>query len=753
MRPHRNSLGRLNRVVLVLTAGLLALPGGYRSAADQEEPPEPKQQNTLARFITVASPIEDGKITNTALKLQSEAARESLSAVLVLEITRGSDKFGPIYELAKFLTEDLPNVRTVAWIPETVDGNKVVLALACQEIVMHPDAELGDIGRGQPVDQVDRDFVLSLVKKRHNAKLSRALVLGMMDRQEAVLKIRTGDADQSETQVVTEDELKRKRDAGVIIKDVETIKERGVIGTFSGRQARDHDILVVQTAETRGEVADLYNLPAESLRDEPTGEAPKPFLIKVNGMIEPVLETFIERQIDRALGRGANLLIFEVDSPGGFLLSSTNLAHKIADLDPKKVRTVAYIGKDQEAMSGAAIVSLGCDEIYMHPGAQIGDAGPIEMREGGQFQHAEEKILSPLRLTLKDLADRKNRPAAVAMSMADRNLQVYQVTNKETGKVWYMSDDEIHNGNGVWIKGQLVAASKEGLLLTVNGEEAHELKLAEPPVQDLDELKQRLDLPADAKLVAVEKTALDTLIFVLNTSAALSVLLVIAIVCIYIEAHFVSGLFGIISALCFTLLFWSRFLGGTAGWLEVVLFLLGLACMGLEIFVIPGFGVFGISGGLLVFASLILASQTFGDFNPREPNADFNNVARTMGAMSVSVVSVVVLAMLMSRYLPRMPLLSHVILAPPGTVEGHDPDEPHLRPEYADDPSPTAAIEQDASLVGKQGAAVSTLRPAGKAQIDGRYLDVVSDGPYIQQGQQIEVVSVSGNRVVVRQVS
>ena len=65
------------------------------------------------------------------------------------------------------------------------------------------------------------------------------------------------------------------------------------------------------------------------------------------------------------------------------------------------------------------------------------------------------------------------------------------------------------------------------------------------------------------------------------------------------------------AAVCFLLFFWSRYLGGTAGWLEVMLFVAGASCVLLEVFVIPGFGIFGLGGGALILASLILASQTF----------------------------------------------------------------------------------------------------------------------------------------------
>ena len=71
------------------------------------------------------------------------------------------------------------------------------------------------------------------------------------------------------------------------------------------------------------------------------------------------------------------------------------------------------------------------------------------------------------------------------------------------------------------------------------------------------------------------------------------------------------GLPAITSALAFLLFFWSRYLSGTADQLEILLFLVGLICLGLELFVFPGFGVFGLSGFLLIVASIVMASHTF----------------------------------------------------------------------------------------------------------------------------------------------
>ncbi len=747
---------RLATVLILALVVIISRPGLAVEYLDSEPKAETKRP-PLAKFITVRSPVEDvmsGRVKNVAIALQHQAVQEKRQAILVLEITPGSSEFHHIQGLAKFLIDPkLSKVITVAWIQEIVIGNNVVLAFACNEIVMHENAQLGDIGRGVPLDPVDRQFVISLVDNRHNIKVNRALAVAMMDVDRTIWKVQfnKGPSGQeiSVTQILTQKELEELQKTNKEIKETRIIKESGEIGLFSGRGARDDGYLVKQTAESRTDLADSYGILHESLREDATaGEAWRAKLIKINGMIEPILEGFVLREIKRAIAERANLLIFEIDSPGGFLRSSTNLAHAIVDLESKNIRTVAYIPR--EAMSGAAIIALGCDEIYMKPDAQIGDAEPIEMKAGGQFERAPEKILGPLRVTLKDLAEKKGRPPGLAAAMADKDLEVFQVLHKKTGRISFMTDDEIHKSNDEWIKGRLVVESRKENLLTINGKNAHEFKLAEPTVADMEELKQRLGISPGVELVAAQRTWVDTLVYLLNTKVALFLLFLVGSVCIYLELYTMTGFFGIGSTLCFSLFFWSRFLGGTAGWLEVVLFLLGLVCIALEIFVIPGFGVFGVSGGFLVMVSLILASQTFV---VPQSSAQISEMGWTMGILCGAIVSVITLAILTSRYFPQMPLLNQMILAPPQARNVSDSDGPQLRPEYSEVSSRTSLIAQDSRLVGQQGTVLSVLRPAGKARINDQFVDVVSEGPYILQGCRIEVVAVSGNRVVVREIN
>ena len=703
--------------------------GGFDSDVHGAEKP-------IGQFVTVSSPVDDvmsSRVTNVALELQTRAAREDRDAVLVLELTPGSSKFGHIRDLAEFLASTkIPRVRTVAWIPGNVLGHNAILALACDDIVMHPDAEIGDIGRGEPLEPDEKQFIIGLVNRQHNVMLSPAIAMGMMDRDTTVLKVELQTADGKESKIVTKTDLQRLRDTGVVIADVDSIQEAGGNSRFSGRQAGNGRFLVTQTRESRQQIAELYQLPPESMREKAAaGEKPKVVMIEVHDVIEPILETFLFEQIDTAVASGVNTIIFEINSPGGYLHTSERVANKIVELADEDVRTIAYVQK--EAISGAAIIAMGCDEIYMHPGALMGDAGPIEIREGGQFERAPEKILSPLRGLMERLAESKGRPSALLMAMADRNMEVFQVTHRENGRITYMSDHQIQQSNDEWVKGPLVPESGEDLLLTVNGQRANDLGIAQTPVEDLDMLKDRLGIAPEVKLTPQGRTWIHTMVYLLNSSGAMFLLCVIGVICIYLELHFSTGLLGIISALCFSMFFWSRFLGGTAGWLEVVLFILGLAFIAMEIFIIPGFGVFGVSGGLLVFASLIMASQTF--VIPQS-SADMSSMSRSVGTLGASIVAVIVIAMTVNRFLPSIPILNQMILSPPGAED--DDDGPRLRPEHTLASTGPTALSQDPALVGTGGITTSMLRPAGKARIGDKYFDVVSNGPFIKSGQDVE---------------
>ena len=159
-----------------------------------------------------------------------------------------------------------------------------------------------------------------------------------------------------------------------------------------------------------------------------------------------------------------------------------------------------------------------------------------------------------------------------------------------------------------WQKGASVKPAGEPLRLASN--RAQELGIATHVVDSFDEFKQLYGFERDPR-TAEPNWALE-LVEALSSPALAFVLLVIGFVGIYVELHTPGvGAGAFVAALAFMLFFWSKFLHGTAGWLEVLLFVGGVLFLLVEMLVLPGFGIFGLGGGLMILASLVLASQTF----------------------------------------------------------------------------------------------------------------------------------------------
>ena len=736
-------MGRIPLAALLL-AGVSLFSAQLQA---QEQPDVAVAQRPIGRFFTVGSPVDDrtvSDLTSLALELQAQATRDRREAVLILEIEPGSSRFGQVSDLARFLTSaQLSQIRTVAWLPKTVDGTQAILALACHDIVMHPDAMLGDIGRGEKVPDDEQNFVFSLIDRRRNVRLSRGIALAMMDPSSALMRVTVEEQPGiAQQRFLTPAELMQLRDQNAVVTKVETIKDPGIEGRFHAADSEKAGFLVARTAKNRSDVTAAFNLPPDAMREAGLGNQNVSVrVIAVHGIIDGILGDFVEREMRNAVAKGVNTLIFHIDSPGGDKDIAEHVAMAISELDATKITTVAWIPKG--AWSGGALIAFGCDKVILHPEAQIGDIGVITMTEpGGQFERAPEKIVSPFLQFAATLAKRKNRPPALLQAMIDKDLTVFQVTNKADGRVTYMSEADIQASAEEWIKGPMVPESREGILLTVNGERAHELGLADAPCRDIDELRSRLGIPEKTDLTPVASTWVDSLLVVLNSGVGGFLLMTLGIICIYIELHVPSGLFAILSTVFFALFFWSRFLGGTSGTLELVLFVLGIGLLALEVFVIPGFGVFGVSGILLTLASLVLASHTFAGMTLTE---GFQESMGSLGSLAAAMVTVIAVAVVLNRFMPSIPFLNRLILTPPGFAMAGS-DGPLLNPSLLS----TMPVAVGAVDIGSVGITASALRPSGKAIFGDSYMDVVSDGAYVDHGTQVEVIRIAGNRIIVR---
>jgi membrane-bound ClpP family serine protease len=195
------------------------------------------------------------------------------------------------------------------------------------------------------------------------------------------------------------------------------------------------------------------------------------------------------------------------------------------------------------------------------------------------------------------------------------------------------------------------------------------------------------------------------------------------------------GLPGFLGTLCLLLFFWGQSCNGNVHWLEILLFVVGLAFVALEVFVLPGTGVLGLGGVGMIFTAIVLATQTFIIPRTRE---EFSRLPVSLSMVFAAIAGFLVALFLFRKYLSHMPVFKRLMLHSPGSDDSlRDIDQRE------------ALVNWD-HLMGQQGRTVTPLVPAGKAKFGHEVIDVVSDGPLIEPNQPIVVTSVSGNHVVVR---
>ncbi|NDH94347.1 MAG: hypothetical protein EBZ13_07435, partial [Planctomycetia bacterium] len=370
----------------------------------------------------------------------------------------------------------------------------------------------------------------------------------------------------------------------------------------------------------------------------------------------------------------------------------------------------------RQARGDAALVALACDELVMGPQAVLGGEGAAAI--GGR--QADALVVA----WRQAVGQRDARPWSLPLALVLPGFQVNRMVQQTTGRVEYFSEKELQAraDRADW---QLEAVLAPGPL-AVTAAEAERYGLTGTSVESFRALAERYGLSGD--VAVVEPGWADQLLDALASPRLAWLLLLIGGAGLYIELNTPGlGFGGFIAMVAFIVYFWSQYLHGTSGWLEVMLFVAGLVCLAAEIFVVPGMGVLGLGGGLLVIASLVLASQSFvlpaNDYQVRQLQWSL------LGILGAGV-GVGVFAAAVRQWLPSTPVLRHVLLAPPE--------------------SETAGIEDPVEgLVGTTGVTTTRLAPAGKAEVDGQLRDVWSEGMLIEPGTAVRVVAVRAGRVMV----
>lgn len=692
---------------------------------------------TTGRLLRVPLPITGNvarrlieQIQRASTQLKSEASGGGKHSVLILEFDPGSSEFGlgsefeDSLKLARFLISPaLEGVKTVAYLPRSIRGHALLVVMACDQIVMSPETVIGDAGAGHGLDRPLDNTILNgyrqISQSRHTVPIE--ISEAMLDKKRKLLQVKTDEG----PQLVFANQLPKLRQTRTIDPDhTSVVFPGGQPALLTGRQARSLG-LAAHLAPDRQALAQHLGLSRESIRINPLLEGVlRPRMILVDRYIDPRFAETRLAMMDQAIrDDGVNLFCLWIDSNSGDVESVTRFAAYLAELDAETVFTVAYI--PESAGGRVSLIALACDDIIMHPNAVIGGAG---------------KSLSPEQLTditaiITDLiVPHTLRSYALTMAMFKKDLVVYQFQNRRTGLVQYFTEAQFQQlpDQKNWERGKKI--TNPGELLRLTGMQAEDLGIATAVVNNFSELKKEYGLEADPALV--KPNWVDQFVGMLASPGLAWLLLLIGLAGIYAELQMPGiGIGSFIATIAFTLYFWSNFMNHTANELEIILFLVGISCLILEIFIIPGFGIFGLGGGALILISLILASQTF--VLPRT-DSDLRQLRNSLLVVGGAFAGMVGFALIMHRYLPNTPILARLMLPAQGThQEKQDRDE---------------SLHGYQSLLGQVGRTTTQLTPSGKATFAGKLVDVISDAELIPVDIEVEVIEVRGGHVLVRVV-
>ena len=233
-----------------------------------------------------------------------------------------------------------------------------------------------------------------------------------------------------------------------------------------------------------------------------------------------------------------------------------------------------------------------------------------------------------------------------------------------------------------------------------------------------------------AKIISIHSNWAEEFVRFLNNPIVSTILIMIGFFGLMAEIKTPGwGVAGTTGLIALALFFGSSYILELASIIEILLFVAGIVLIALEIFVIPGFGITGISGIILVIASLFLSLTGGLEF------FDYNIIGTAIIQLAVALSGAFVLILILAKFLPKSNAFKRLVLA----------EEENAEKGFVSYPSAK-------ELIGTEGIALTDLRPAGSAEINDKRYDVVADWDYIVRGKKVEVIRVEGIKVVVKEV-
>ena len=306
----------------------------------------------------------------------------------------------------------------------------------------------------------------------------------------------------------------------------------------------------------------------------------KVYVVPIQSTIDLGIPAFVNRAIDAAENNNAELIIFDIETFGGRVDAATQVKDAISSTD---IQTIAFINR--RAISAGSLISLSCNKIYMTSGATIGATSVVDM--SGEKQ--AEKSQSYMREEMAATAEQSGKNTTIARGMVDEELSFeYLVVDGDSMKV----DD--------------IEGRKEGKLITLTTELALKYKIADGTSESIEDILLDLSIE-NYDIITLDENWSEDLVRILTDPVVSSLLTTFGTIGIISELYSAGwGIGGTIGIICLTLALGAGYLTKLASATDLLIIFSGLTLLLVEFVAIPGFGVFGIIGLVILFYGLYL---------------------------------------------------------------------------------------------------------------------------------------------------
>ncbi|WP_339116733.1 NfeD family protein [Petrimonas sp.] len=427
------------------------------------------------------------------------------------------------------------------------------------------------------------------------------------------------------------------------------------------------------------------------------GQHSNPLIYKINikENIGSNTWVYLQNGMHQALNKNADCILLHMNTYGGSVTEADSMRTAILNF-----QLPVYVFIDNNAASAGALISIACDSIFMRSAASIGAATVVSGQDGSK---APDKYQSYMRGMMRATAESHGRDTVI------QNRDTLIEWKRDPKVAEAMVDEKI----------VIPGFADSTQILTLTASQAVELHYCDGIAENINQIAVQYLGYRDYDLETYNPTLYDRIKGLLMNGVLQAILIMLIIGGIYFELQTPGIGFPTAVAVTAALLYFTPlYLTGYAQNWEVLLFVLGLILIVFEIFVIPGFGVAGISGIILVFTALILA--LVGNIHFDFSGLSLRQLFRAIMVVFAGIGMGLALIIYMSSRIGKPGIFSRVALV--SDQEGY-----------------VSVPMEPLTLVGQTGIASTVLRPSGKIRIGDQHYDAVSMKGFIEKGDEVVV--------------